>query len=127
MRTGRIGNIASDGVIEKEFYCQGYIYKDFDAFENKTNEICYVPEYSGDNIEDTVSVREDNKYTYKDFVRIAQEFIDMNEDVKRYCEKNGETAEDIARNVFEMVDWQHPETLIDEFENNGCYIEEDEV
>ncbi len=51
--------------------------------------ICYIPELT------------DEKYTYKDFMEIAK------------GNKN------LAHTLFCMVDWQHPETLLDEFENNG--------
>jgi hypothetical protein len=106
-----VGNILPNGEIEREFCGQGFIYKNLEAFTNKTDEVCYIPEL------------DDEKYTYKDFVRICQEFIDNNEDVKEYCKREETTAEDIAVNLFEFVDWQHPETLVDEWEMYGSYTE----
>jgi len=55
--------------------------------------ICYVPELS------------DEQYTYNRFVEIAK------------------GNKDLAHTLFCIVDWQHPETLLDEFENNG-HLEE---
>lgn len=46
--------------------------------------ICYVPELT------------DHKYTYNDFLEIA---------------KNNK---ELARTLFDLVDWQHPETLYNE-------------
>ena len=80
-----IGKI-ENGKIEKEWYVQGYIYKSFKAFKSKKG-VCYVPEMS------------DQKYTYKDFLRIA---------------KNNP---ELAYQLLDCVDYQHPETLMDEWEN----------
>jgi len=72
-------------IITKEYWRQGWIYKDPNAFYKKSNDICYVPELS------------DERYAYRDFLRIA----------------NG--REKVAEILFDMVDWQHPETLMIEF------------
>ena len=92
------GNILSIEV-EKEHsgtHNNGYIFKDFEAYERGLDEICYVPEYC--------SVNENNEtldfYTHRDFLELC----------------GGQ--EEIASMLFEMVDWQYPETLIEElFEN----------
>lgn len=70
--------------IEREFYGQGYIYKNEEAFNNKKG-TCYIPELS------------DTRYSYKDFLNITGN-------------------EEQARILFEEVDWQHPETLFEEWE-----------
>lgn len=79
--TDEEGNIVE---LKREYYGQGLIFKDEDAFKNSPNEPCYVPELS-----DTV-------YTRNDFLRMC----------------NGQ--EEIAEQVFDAVDWQHPETYLDE-------------
>jgi len=84
MKIGEIKN----GKIHKEYYGQGYIYKDIDAFENKSNETCYVPELT------------DTQYNYNDFLRIAK------------------GNHNVATALFEECDWQHPETLMDEWEDS---------
>ena len=74
--------------IERGWLRQGYIYKNSEAYENKTD-VCYVPELS------------DTAYT-------GQDFLDM-------C--NGQ--EEIADTIFAVVDWQSPETCLDEFWREG--------
>nr|WP_024835438.1 hypothetical protein [Clostridium sp. 12(A)] len=79
--------VNSDGDIielEREFYGQGMIFKDEHAFRYEEKIPCYVPELS-----DTV-------YTREDFLRMCN------------------NQEDIANVLFESVDWQHPETYLDE-------------
>ncbi len=70
--------------IVREFYGQGMIFKDEYAFYHEVKVPCYVPELS-----DTV-------YTREDFLRICND------------------QDDIAEAVFGAVDWQHPETYLDE-------------
>lgn len=70
--------------IVREFYGQGMIFKDEYAFYHEAKVPCYVPELS-----DTV-------YTREDFLRICND------------------QDDIAEVVFGAVDWQHPETYLDE-------------
>jgi hypothetical protein len=76
--------IENPEVIERDFFRQGYIFKDGEAFYKHLNKPCYVPELS-----DTVYTR--------------QGFIDL-------CGGR----EDFAVECFETVDWQHPETWVDE-------------
>tara|TARA_R100001244_G_scaffold60743_1_gene51005 strand:+ start:675 stop:914 length:240 start_codon:yes stop_codon:yes gene_type:complete len=47
--------------------------------------VCYIAELS------------DQKYTYNDFLNIAK------------------GNKDLAQNLFDIVDWQHPETLLEEW------------
>jgi len=48
--------------------------------------VCYIPELT------------DHKYTYNDFMDIAK------------------GNEELAKTLFDLVDWQHPETLYNELE-----------
>ena len=73
-----------EAVIEREWYGQGHIFKDEDAFLHHPERVCYVPELS------------DSAYT-------RQDFLDM-------C--NGQ--EEFAAECFYAVDWQHPETWLEE-------------
>ena len=107
-----IGKILENGNIEKEYHGQGFIYKNFEAFESKSDKICYVAELDEDNTGNT----------YKDFLQLAEEFM-QDEAVKEYCEDEGITAEYIALDLFESVDWQEPSTLITDWENSGAYTE----
>lgn len=63
---------------------QGYIYKNPNAYHNDKAAVCYVPELS-------------------DLLYTGQDFLDI-------C--NGQL--DIADQVFDSVDWQHPESYLDE-------------
>jgi hypothetical protein len=68
----------------KDFSGQGRYYKDCEAFYNKTDKVCYIPELWDDH------------YTYTDFLRISK----------------GNKA--LLEYLFETVDWQRPEVLFDE-------------
>jgi hypothetical protein len=67
---------------------QGRFFKDPAAFINQTG-VCYVCELH------------DTRYTYADFVRIAQGRVPL------------------AQALFEMVDWQSPEALLNDFIDSG--------
>lgn len=73
-----------DASVERDWYRQGYIFKDEEAFLHHPEQVCYVPELS------------DAAYT-------RQDFLDM-------C--NGQ--EEFAEQCFHAVDWQHPETWVEE-------------
>lgn len=70
--------------LEREYFEQGYVFKDYNAFEDDPKAPCYVPELT------------DCYYTKNDFMAICN------------------YQEDIARMVFEAVNWQCPETFIEE-------------
>lgn len=77
--------------IVREFYGQGMIFKNDEAFYDIENpeRACYIPELS------------DSVYTRKSF-------LDM-------CNNQPEIAEEL----YQSVDWQHPETLLEEWEIHG--------
>ena len=83
----------AEAVIERGATEQGYVFKDERAFEKFKKKICYIPELH------------DGGYT-------RQDFVDM-------C--NG--REDFARELFYYVDWQSPETLLEEWFVNGEWDE----
>lgn len=78
-------------VIEREFYGQGVIFKSDEAFYDTEHpdRVCYIPELS------------DAKYTRNSILKLCK----------------GQT--DIAEEVYEAVDWQHPESLIEDWYRNG--------
>lgn len=76
--------------ITKKETDQGFMFKDINAYENKTERICYVPEF--DAIKTT--------YSYNDFIKIA------------------ENNEDVANFLFETVNWQMPESVLEECLDN---------
>ena len=71
--------------LEREWFRQGYIYKNPNAYHNDKSAVCYVPELS------------DAVYSRNDFLRIC----------------NGQ--EDLAKQLFEGCDWQHPESLFEDW------------
>ena len=75
--------------LQREFFGQGWIFKDWKAFHECPNKPCYVPELS-----DTV-------YTRDDFMSL--------------CNKQ----EEIAEKLFYEVDWQSPSALMYEWETDG--------
>lgn len=100
-----IGKLIGNNKVELEWSGQGYIYKNFEAFKNKTDEICYIPEYGVDE-EDNI----EQSYTYKDFIDFATEYLKNNPN----CEF---TTEQVAEELFYTVDWQSVEVLMDEYDN----------
>ena len=70
-----------EAVIDRGYSRQGWIFKDEEAFRLYPERVCYVPELS------------DEGYTRQDFLAMC----------------NGQ--EELAEFLFEMVDWQSPETL----------------
>jgi hypothetical protein len=71
-------------IIEREYYGQGDIFKDEEAFLNHYDKPCYIPELS------------DNVYTKQDFINMCG------------------GREDLAEICFDIVDWQHPESWVEE-------------
>ena len=98
----QIGEILPDGTIEKEYFRQGYIYKNFENFYKREG-ICYVSELDENNINDA-----------------GITFEGICEDVRDYLVVNGvdlnkvpfEDIEIMAEDVFEQVDWQFVWSLI---------------
>ena len=73
-----------EAVIQREYYRQGWIFKDEAAFLFHADQVCYVPELS------------DGGYTRQDFMALCN------------------AQEDFAAECFRAVDWQCPETWVDE-------------
>lgn len=79
--------VNGDGILQefkRSYYRQGWIFKNPYAFKNEPKKPCYVSELSN-----TI-------YTGEDFLNMCN------------------NQADIAEIVFEAVDWQHPETYLDE-------------
>jgi len=89
----KTGIILKNGDVEKSEgpNQQGYIYQDIEAFDKKEG-ICYIPEYGSDNINEN----KDTIYSYNDFLKLA----------------GGNPR--VAKFIFESVDWQFPETYLEE-------------
>lgn len=83
----------------------GYVYKNSFAFDKQTDEICYIPELG---IEGNIITEDTSVYRYSDFLEMATDYVKRN--------KLSNTPQDMAEQLFECVDWQHPSTLLDEWE-----------
>lgn len=70
--------------IHREYWSQGWIFKDTEAFELSHSLPCYISELS------------DKAYTRKDILALC------------------DNQERIAEKIFYQLDWQTPEALLDE-------------
>lgn len=92
--------------VEKEFFGQGFIYKNDEAFRRSMDRVCYIPEYSrlsyfDEETNEDVEYGAHTKYTRRDFIKL--------------CNGN----EKLAEMLFDDVDWQHPESLLEEWSECG--------
>lgn len=92
LKVGSIEEKDGEYSISREYYRQGMIFKDEDAYRNRKDEPCYVPELS------------DSVYTGNDILNIC----------------NGQ--QELADELFEELDWQHPETIMDEWEREEEWL-----
>lgn len=71
--------------LRREFFGQGWVFKDWGAFRDRLDAPCYVPE-----LDDTV-------YTRRDFLELCS------------------GREEIAEELFDQLDWQSPPALFNEW------------
>ena len=84
---------------EVQGYNNGFIFKSFENYKNG-KEICYIPENASGDYDFKEFLDESYGYTRKDFEKLCK-------DTKIEPEY-----------LFELVDWQQPETLLSELLNN---------
>lgn len=92
LKVGSIEKIDGGYAINRGWYRQGYVFKDEDAYKNRKYDPCYVPELS------------DNVYTAFDFLSM--------------CHGQQEFADEL----FEGVDWQHPESQMEDWIANNEWV-----
>lgn len=93
LKVGKISSIyGKEVLVEREFYRQGLIFKDEEAYRCRPDAVCYVPELS------------DATYTAKDFLELC----------------NGQ--QEFADELFDEVDWQHPESLLEDLMVNSEWV-----
>ena len=94
----------------------GRVYKDREAFEQKSNNVCYIPEYAFNDAELAFCLGGMNFYdvdmdacdTYDTIMEQCKEFVsdeDNQEALENYFECNAVTAEELAEVVFNNVCW----------------------
>ena len=103
----KIGDILEDGTVKKEYFRQGYIYKNFANFYKKDG-ICYISEYQTDKI--TKESKEGKDYeTYQSiYNKVKKAFESERVNQERY------SIEDFTETIMNDLDWQYPDTLIQE-------------
>lgn len=99
-----------------EYDMQGVIYKDDTAYKTGKG-VCYIPEYGFDNSEQNMG-----ELFELDAKHMVADTIEGNP----YCTTHGYTRQDFedlvegspvnAEALYEMVDWQSPESLFYELE-----------
>lgn len=107
--------------VPRDWIGQGYGYKDpdFDWDNGDPSDIIYIPEY-GYSDEDT-TVERKNAYSKKDFINAVREMFEF--DKIKVSEKD---IDGIAYEVFDTVDWQFPESLLNEWDSYGYFDPENE-
>ncbi len=101
----------------------GVCYKDKKAFGEKKG-ICYISEFGLEQIEDDLADLKEkfifNELTREEYEESREEVFKNNgwtyEDLLNLV--GGEGFEKVAEFVFNMVDWQSPETYWDEYQFN---------
>ena len=129
------GEILDSGKIEKEYFRQGYIYKNYPNYWAKKG-ICYISEFQGEQVAKPIldsngNIRKDefgeemycDEYyitenakegihfeTYASIRKTAYDTLYDNE----FNYTNEEEVRIFANELFEMVDWQFASTLANE-------------
>lgn len=93
-------------------YGEGFIYKDYDAYEKTDDEVCYISEHAFDDYKDFIPLADakkegETKMSIREQVRDA--FTDYLLTDKQ--------VEVIADDVFELAEWAYVSTYIAENED----------
>lgn len=100
------------GTMPCEWIGQGYGYKVTDTTWNDLNDddIIYIPEYAYDKEDDgTILVSREDAYSKRDFLQLIRNCDDKFLDIGRQGQVNR-----MAEELFDVVDWQYPESLLQE-------------
>jgi len=76
----------------------GIVYKDYNAFKNNPNSVCYIPE----NAEDL-----DDTFTYQDLYAMVAEYLEETETTY------GNDVESFTSDMFDCLEWEFPSTYLD--------------
>ena len=90
---------------ELEYNGEGNIYKNEDAFLNRPDEVCYVPEYAAEGHKDWRVPQNENCFTHNSLLAL--------------CKGN----EEVCQDLFYSLEWTYPATLLDEWDSNGYFDE----
>ena len=103
----KIGEILEDGTVKKEYFRQGYIYKNFANFYRKDG-ICYISEYQTDKITKESKEGEDYETYLSLYLKVKKAFESERVNQEKY------SIEDFTETIMNDLDWQYPDTLIQE-------------
>ena len=92
--------ILTEGV-KFEYLGQGYVFKDYDAYENDWDKVCYIPEIAAEG----EYVEEENMYTHNDLLELCKD-----------CEATRDNYSDECDYMFGELEWCCPETFLDEID-----------
>lgn len=111
--------------VPRDWIGQGDGYKDcdFDWDNGDPSDIIYIPEYGYVDEDTTVgnTVERINAYSKNDFINAVREMFEF--DKIKVSEKD---IDGIAYEVFDTVDWQFPESLLNEWDSLGYFNPESE-
>lgn len=82
----------------------GTCFKDYDAFQNDKEAICYIPE----NAESL-----DEAFSYLDLRYEVETFL---EDNPGYLVEHQVTMEDVLTSMFELLSWEFPSTYLQQLD-----------
>ena len=88
---------------ELEYGEEGNIYKNEDAFLNRPDEVCYVPEYAAEGCEEWRVPQNENCFTHNSLLAL--------------CKGN----EEVCLDLFYSREWTFPTTLMEEWDSNGYF------
>lgn len=100
------------------FTNNGRVYKDYDKYNQDTTAVCYIPEYSLNDLETLREAGEDltDEEIKSQDIGYSREMI--REGIKVWLETTYEKIDEksLDDEVFEELSWQHVTTYLDEFE-----------
>lgn len=79
-------------------------YKNYDAFKDKSGEVCYIPE----NAESL-----DDAFNYSDLRDEVKLFIQVN---PNYLTEHETTIDAIVDNMFTSLSWEFPSTFLEQLD-----------
>lgn len=95
------------GTMPCEWIGQGDGYKAMEDWNDlNDDDIIYIPEYGYDKEDGKILVSRGDAYSKNDFKKVIRELDDRYKDIGRCTE-----VDRMAMELFDMVDWQYPESL----------------
>lgn len=120
----KIGEILEDGTVKKEYFQEGYIYKNICNFYRRDG-ICYIAEGQADKLDKNSKPGEDYETYQTIYEKVKEAYNKAKIDEKKYSLK------DFVATIFNDLNWQSVEALttdsIDALDNEYFLEEENEI